>query len=33
MGSIDGGVYQVCPGNADCATVVSYDGGAMFGYC
>jgi hypothetical protein len=31
--AIDGGVYQVCPGNGDCATLVSYDGGAMLGYC
>ncbi len=30
---IDGGVYQVCPGYMECATLVSYDGGAMLGYC
>jgi hypothetical protein len=28
-----GGVYQVCPGTGDCATLVSYDGGSMSGYC
>ena len=28
-----GGPYQVCPGYMDCATLVSYDGGAMLGYC
>ena len=31
--AIDGGVYQVCPGNADCATLVTYDGQGMLGYC
>ncbi len=28
-----GGPYQICPGTSDCATLVSYDGGAMLGYC
>ena len=28
-----GGPYQICPGTSECATLVSYDGGAMLGYC
>jgi hypothetical protein len=29
----DGGVYQICPGNGDCALLVSYDGQSMLGFC
>jgi hypothetical protein len=31
--AIDGGVYQVCPDDGDCATLVTYDGQATVGYC
>jgi hypothetical protein len=31
--AIDGGVYQICPGNGDCALLVSYDGQSMLGFC
>jgi hypothetical protein len=32
-GAIDGGVYQICPGDGDCALLVSYDGQSMLGFC
>ncbi len=31
--AIDGGVYQICPGDSDCATLVTYEGQASLGYC
>jgi hypothetical protein len=30
---VDGGIYQVCPGQNGCATLVSYDGTSMSGFC
>ncbi len=30
---IDAGVYQICPGPMECATLVTYDGGSMLGFC
>ena len=31
--AIDGGIYQICPGTTDCATLVTYDGHASLGFC
>jgi hypothetical protein len=29
----DGGIYQICPGPNECATLVVYDGGSTIGFC
>jgi hypothetical protein len=31
--AIDGGIYEICPGDGDCALLVSYDGQSMPGLC
>jgi hypothetical protein len=31
--AIDGGTYEICPGDGDCALLVSYDGQSMPGLC
>jgi hypothetical protein len=28
-----GGIYQVCPGQNECETLVNYDGTSMSGFC
>jgi hypothetical protein len=31
--AIDAGVYQICPDDDDCATLVTYEGQATVGFC
>jgi hypothetical protein len=31
--TVDGGVYQICPGTNECATLVTYSGQSSVGFC